>query len=136
MQAITKWNGKMNFSSTASSNHEIKMDALPEVGGEDKAIRPKELLLSGLAGCTGMDVISILKKMKIEPQEFRVDVKAELSEDHPKVFTKIHVHYYLKGDIASDKLERAIDLSQNKYCGVSAMYREICPVSYDYKIEN
>lgn len=135
MKATTQWNGKMSFSSTAKSGHKIEMDALPAVGGEDKAIRPKELLLSGLAGCTGMDVISILKKMKIEPQQFKVDVTATVSDEHPKVFTTIHVHYYLKGDIPVDKLERAIDLSQNKYCGVSAMYREICPVSYDYKIE-
>lgn len=135
MEAVTQWNKKMSFTAKSGSGHSVEMDALPDVGGEDKAVRPKELLLVGLAGCTAMDVISILRKMKIEPEDFRIDTKAELTEEHPKVFTSVHVHYYVKGDVPEDKLKRAIELSQDKYCGVSAMYRNICPVTYDYKIE-
>lgn len=135
MQVTTNWNQKMEFSALGDSGHKILMDALPEVGGEDKGVRPKELLLTSLTGCTAMDVISILRKMKNEPQEFRVEANAQLTEEHPKVFSQVHVRYFVKGKVDEEKLKRAINLSQEKYCGVSAMFRQICPLTYDYQIE-
>jgi putative redox protein len=135
MHVDLKWNEKMSFTATADSGHPVEMDAAPAAGGEDKAVRPKELVLQGLAGCTAMDVISILKKMQLTPESMRIEVDAPLSEEHPKVFTKIHLKYFVKGNIPEDRLKRAIELSQDLYCGVSAMLRKGCEVTYEYHHE-
>jgi len=127
----TKWEGKMKFD-TEVSGHHIKLDAATEVGGENAGPRPKELMLSALAGCTGMDVVSILKKMKVEPEYFNISIDADLTEEHPKVYSKIHIIYEFKGDgLEIDKLQKAIELSQEKYCGVSAMYKKAMELSYE-----
>src|SRR5699024_7316658 len=111
--------------------HTLITDASKEIGGEDLGPRPKALLLSGLIGCTGIDVVSILNKMKVEPNSFSIEVEAEESEDHPKVYTKIHLIYKFKGNnLPKDKLERAVSLSQEKYCGVSAMLEKAAPITY------
>jgi len=116
--------------------HTLITDATPEVGGEDLGPRPKVLLLAGLIGCTGIDVVSILNKMKVKPDDFNIEVKAEESEEHPKVYTKIHLVYLFKGkDLPQDKIERAVSLSQEKYCGVSAMLDKAAPITYEIKIE-
>ncbi len=105
--------------------HQIKMDAEASVGGDDSGARPKKLLLAGLAGCTGMDVVSILDKMKVSFDSFEIITDAVQTEDHPKVYEKITVTYVFSGkDLPEDKLRRAIELSQDKYCGVSAMLRK------------
>ncbi|HHW70544.1 MAG TPA: OsmC family protein [Clostridiales bacterium] len=115
--------------------HTLITDAAPEVGGEDLGPRPKVLLLAGLIGCTGIDVVSILNKMKIKPDDFSIEVKAEESKEHPKVYTKIHLIYIFKGkDLPKDKIERAVSLSQEKYCGVSAMLNKAAPITYEIKI--
>lgn len=111
------------------------MDAPEVVGGENRGFRPKELLLNGLAGCTGMDVLSILRKMRCEPEAFRVEVSAQETEEHPKVFTAFHIRYIVSGDVPTDKLEKAISLSQERYCGVSTMYRRFADVSHEYLYE-
>jgi len=116
--------------------HKLITDASYEVGGNDLGPRPKKLLLAGLIGCTGIDVVSILKKMKVEPEKFQLEVKAGSSEEHPKVYTNIHLTYRFKGkDLPMDKLERAVQLSQEKYCAVSAMIKKAVPVTYESVVE-
>lgn len=127
----TSWVGKMKFDSEVSGHH-IILDAAEEVGGENAGPRPKELMLSALAGCTGMDVVSILKKMKVELDAFDIKIEADLTEEHPKVYSKMHIIYQFKGkDMDMEKLQKAIRLSQENYCGVSAMYRKAMEVSYE-----
>ena len=124
----------MKFDALVSGHHVI-MDALPEVGGENSGPRPKELLLASLAGCTGMDVVSILKKMKVELESFNIEVEADLTEEHPKQYSKMHITYMFKGEnLEMEKLKKAVDLSQEKYCGVSAMYRKAMELTYEIKI--
>ena len=135
MKASAIWNEKMKFTGTAGSGHNLAMDSAPEVGGEETGFRPKELVLQGLAGFTAMDVMAILRKMKIEPKSFRVEVEAEQTEDHPKVFSKIHLKYIVSGNVPEDKLMRAIDLSQNQYCGVSAMLEKTAKVTFEHIYE-
>jgi putative redox protein len=135
MHASVEWEGKMAFSSKGDNGTSVALDAPAAVGGEGNGFRPKELLLTGLAGCTAMDVISILRKMKCEPATFRVEVTAEESAEHPKVFTAFHLTYHISGEVPVDKLEKAITLSQDRYCGVTAMYRSFAPVIHEVVIE-
>jgi putative redox protein len=116
--------------------HNLTTDASETIGGNNLGPRPKKLLLAGLIGCTGIDVVSILKKMKLEPDAFKLEAKAESSEEHPKVYTKIHLTYHFKGkNLPLDKLERAVSLSQEKYCGVSAMLKKAAHLTYEIVIE-
>lgn len=131
-----KWIGNMKFDSLVSGHHVI-VDSLPEVGGENSGPRPKELMLTALAGCTAMDVISILKKMKITPKEFQVKIDANITEEHPKHYNKIHLIYEFKGNnLPLDKLEHAVNLSQEKYCGVSFMYKKIMELTHKIVVVN
>ncbi len=117
--------------------HKITMDAAEQVGGENRGPRPKPLLMVGLAGCTGMDVVSILKKMRVELDEFNVRVEGELTDEHPKQYTKMKVIYEFKGnDLPMDKLEKAVSLSEQKYCGVSAMFKKAIEITSEIKILN
>ncbi|WP_430005275.1 OsmC family protein [Metabacillus idriensis] len=109
----------MSFSGTTPSGHEVKMDAAEDFGGENTGARPTELLLNAVAGCTGIDIISILQKMRLSPSSFHMEVSGTRAEDHPKRFTAIHIHYVLEGDLPEDKVIRAIQLSKDKYCSVS-----------------
>jgi putative redox protein len=128
------WQGNMKFDALVSG-HTLSMDAMPEVGGENSGPRPKELMLASLAGCTGMDVVSILKKMKVELDGFDIEVKANLTDEHPKHYTSMHVIYKFKGNgLDVDKLKKAVELSQDKYCGVSAAYRKAMALSYEIVI--
>lgn len=131
----TAWKGNMQFDALVSG-HNIVMDALPDVGGENKGARPKQLMLAALAGCTGMDVISILKKMKVEPEAFNIKVEADVTEEHPKHYFKMHVIYEFTGkDLPLDKIQKAVELSQEKYCGVSAAYKKAMPLTWEIKIK-
>jgi putative redox protein len=130
METNIKWTGKMAFTGTVPSGHEIKMDAAEEIGGENSGARPTELLLNAVAGCTGIDIISILQKMRLEPTSFEMQVKGERADDHPKRFTDIHIHYALEGDLPEDKVVRAIQLSKDKYCSVSHSLNANITVGY------
>ncbi len=130
METTIKWTGKMAFSGATPSGHEIKMDAAEEIGGENSGARPTELLLNAVAGCTGIDIISILQKMRLEPTSFEMQVKGERADDHPKRFTAIHIHYALEGELPDDKVVRAIQLSKDKYCSVSHSLNANITVSY------
>jgi len=120
----TKWLSNMAFESDVNG-HKILLDADSSAGGENRGPRPKPFMLLSLGGCTGMDVISILKKMRVDIDEFNVRVEGELTEEHPKHFVKIHVLYEFTGkDLPLDKLKKAVELSEERYCGVSAVYRK------------
>lgn len=117
------------------NGHKILLDAAEESGGQNRGARPKPLMLVALAGCTGMDVVSILKKMRVELEGFNVSVEGDLTGEHPKQFTKMHVVYEFKGkDLPIDKLEKAVSLSEERYCGVSAMYRKAIGITSEIKI--
>lgn len=130
----TSWKGDMQFDANLSG-HSIVMDAIPEVGGYNTGPRPKQLMLAALSGCTGMDVISILKKMRVKVEQFDIEIDADMTEEHPKHYNKIHITYKLKGkDLDKSKLEKAVKLSQDQNCGVSATYRKTMELSYSIKI--
>lgn len=130
MESTIKWTGNMAFSGVTPSGHEIKMDAAEGVGGQNSGARPTELLLHAVAGCTGIDIISILKKMRLDPSSFHMEVKGNRAEDHPKRFTDIHIHYALEGELPEDKVIRAIQLSKDKYCSVAHSLNATITVSY------
>ena len=129
-----EWLENMAFKAVVNG-HEIVMDAGEQVGGENRGPRPKPFMLAALAGCTGIDVVSILKKMRIELDYFNVVVEGELTEEHPKHFIKMHVIYEFKGkDLLMEKLQKAINLSEEHYCGVSATYKETMEMTSEIKI--
>lgn len=131
----TRWLDNMAFE-TEINGHKLIIDAKEEVGGQDKGPRPKPLMLAALGGCTSMDIVSILKKMRVELKSLNVIVEGELSEEHPKRFTKMHVIYEVEGDdLPMDKLEKAVALSEEKYCGVSAVYREVMEITSEIRIK-
>ena len=130
MESTIKWTGNMAFSGVTPSGHEIIMDAADEVGGQNSGARPTEFLLYAVAGCTGMDIISILKKMRLDPSSFHMEIKGDRAEAHPKRFTDIRIHYAFEGDLPEDKVIRAIQLSKDKYCSVSHSLNATITVSY------
>jgi putative redox protein len=118
------WTGDMSFEADVNG-FKLQLDADEKVGGQNKGPRPKPLTLASLGGCTGMDVISILKKMRVEPSYFNVEVDGELTEEHPKYYHKIVLTYTFKGEnLDMEKLEKAVNLSQERYCGVSELLRK------------
>jgi len=131
----TKWLENMSFESEING-HKIIIDAKEEVGGQDRGPRPKTFMLAALGGCTSMDVVSILKKMRIELKSLNVIVEGELSEEHPKRFLKMHVIYEVEGDdLPMDKIEKAVTLSEEKYCSVSAVYKEVIEITSEIRIK-
>ena len=114
----------------------IVLDADEAVGGENRGPRPKGLTLVSLAGCTGMDVISILKKMRVVPKYFNVEVEGELTDEHPKYYHHIHLRYIFRGEnLPMAKLEKAVILSQDRYCGVSAMLLKSSKLTHEIIVE-
>lgn len=135
METKVVWNGKMKFTGNTPSNFSIVMDASSDHGGEDQGARPMELVLVALGGCTGMDVISILQKMKEKVENFEIKISAERAEEHPKVYKKVHLEYILKGEnLKEENIRKAIELSQTKYCSVSAILKGTGEVTYSWKI--
>ena len=121
----TKWMGNMAFESNNPSGHSLKIDIATEDGGDSGGFRPKALMLSSLAGCSGLDVASLLKKMKLEVDEFTIETIANLTDEHPKFYDKVTVEYHFHGkNLQEKKLQRAVDLSIEKYCGVMEMFRQ------------
>lgn len=109
----------MKFVGKGESKHEVHMDASPKAGGDDSAATPLETMLCALGGCTGMDVISILRKMKTEPRSLQIEIVDERAPDYPKVLTKLHLTYRVTGAVPQDNLQKAIDLSLSKYCPIA-----------------
>lgn len=128
------WAGKMAFE-TEIGGHKIRVDAAEESGGENSGVRPKPLMLLALAGCTGMDVVSILAKMHVKIDDLNIIVEGDLEEDHPKFYNKMKVIYHFKGtDLPMDKLEKAVSMSEEKYCGVMALYKKAIPVEFEIRV--
>jgi putative redox protein len=128
------WLGNMAFEAEVNG-HTIVLDAIPEVGGENRGPRPKPLMLVALAGCTAMDVISILKKMRVPVEKFTVRVQGDLTDEHPKHFYKMHVVFEFTGkNLPMDKLKKAVKLSEDQYCGVSAVYKKTMELTSEIKM--
>jgi len=135
MKARIKWVEGMAFVGESGSGHTVVMDGPPESGGRDLGIRPMEMLLLGMGGCTAFDVMFILKKARQQVTDCVVEVQAERAERPPRVFTRIHVHFILSGrDLAEQQVARAVDLSAEKYCSASIMLGKAADISHDYEI--
>ena len=112
----------------------FNIDAAEEVGGTNNGLRPKALMLSSLAGCSGLDIVSLLKKMRAEVKGLEIDVSAELTEEHPKYYHKVHMEYrFYDKEFKKDKIEKAVQLSIDKYCGVMEMFRKFAEVTTEIK---
>jgi putative redox protein len=135
-KAIVKQLQGITFVGKTDSNHWITMDGPENFGGSNAGIRPKELLLLSLAGCTGADVSAILQKKRVKLEDFEIQISAESTDTHPKVYTKIHLEFIFTGkDIKEKDVERAIELSQTTYCGVTAMLEKSIEITHSFKIK-
>ena len=135
MNISVNWVDGMLMVGKSHSGHSITMDGPPEIGGDNLGVRPMEMLLLGVAGCTMIDVVTTLKKMRQELTHCETKVNAERADDHPKVFTDIHIQFLVKGnDLDSKKVEKAITLSAEKYCSASIMLGKTASISHDFKI--
>ncbi|NMC16656.1 MAG: OsmC family protein [Chloroflexi bacterium] len=135
MEARAIWQGDMSFLGSADTGFNLKMDSSEVTGGHDDGFRPTELLAIGTAGCTAMDVISILKKKRAEVTAFEVRALVAKAETHPKVFTRMHIIYKVTGrGIKPDDVERAIQLSEEKYCPCIAMFRQVLELTREIQI--
>lgn len=135
MQASVVWQGGMEFLASADSGHSITLDAAPDVGGQDHGSRPMELMAMSLAGCTAMDVISILSKKRQQVTGFEVQALARRAGEHPKVFTEIELRYIIRGhNIDPAAVQRAVSLSEEKYCPAQAMLRLVAPITLTIEI--
>ena len=137
MDVILSWKGRMLFEGVGGSGFVQKLDTDASVGGDDSGARPMEFIALGLAGCTAMDVISILQKKKQPVSDFKVQLHAERADEHPKVFTEAVIEYLVTGsDVDEAALLRAIELSAEKYCPAQAMLSKAFPIRMTYKILN
>jgi putative redox protein len=135
MKARIKWVEKATFLGESGSGHSVVMDGPPESGGRDIGIRPMEMLLIGMGGCTAFDVVMILQRARQAVTDCEVEVSAERSDEVPRVFTSIHVHFIVSGDDLSDKqVARAVQLSAEKYCSASIMLGKAADITHDYEI--
>lgn len=126
----TQWLGEMKFESDNPSGHNLFIDAGEENGGNGDGLRPKALMLSALAGCTGLDIAMLIKKMKLEVETFDITTHAELTEEHPKYYKTVTIDYNFYGsELDEKKIKKAVDLSVEKYCGVMEMFRQFAEVT-------
>jgi len=137
MEAKITWLKNLSFTSTGANGYTVPLGAEPEVGGENDGFEPMELIAIGLAGCTGMDTISILKKKQQDVTAFEVLIHAERATEFPKVFTHIVVEYIVEGHHVDPKaVERSIELSATKYCPAQAMLSKVCAIEHKYSIKD
>ena len=135
MKARVKWVEQASFLGETESNHAVLMDGPPTAGGRNLGPRPMEMLLIGTGGCTAFDVVSILKKSRQAISDCYVELTAERAETEPKVFTKIHMHFVVKGkDIKPEAVEKAIKLSAEKYCSASIMLGQTAAITHDFEV--
>lgn len=136
MQVNVKWVDGVSFVGESDTGHAVVMDGAPENGGRNIGMRPMEMLLIGMGGCTSFDVVTILKKGRQAVTDCVAEVTAERSDEIPKVFTKIHVHFVVTGkDLNEKQVERAVKLSAEKYCSASIMLGKACEISHDYSVK-
>lgn len=135
MDAKVTWKGRMSFDGTSDTGFHVPLDSVPSVGGENSGFRPMELLATGIAGCTAMDVISILTKKRQNVTGFEVGVHLDRAKEHPKVFTSAVIDYEISGQaIGETAVRRAIELSAVRYCPAHAMFGQIIPIKLRYAI--
>lgn len=128
----TKWKQKSQFETDNPSGHELTMFDKSQDNGDVVGFAPKALMLSSLAGCSGLDVVSLLEKMRADVAEFKIDVTAELTEEHPQFYNKVKVDYHFTdGDLQPEKIQKAVNLSVTKYCGVMEMFRQFAEVEIE-----
>jgi len=135
VKSTIKWLDGVSFEGDSESGHSVVMDGAPESGGKNLGMRPMEMLLLGLGGCTSYDVVTILKKSRQDVKDCSAEITAERAENIPKVFTKIHIHFILEGNnLDVSVVERAINLSATKYCSASIMLEKSVIITHDFKI--
>ena len=135
MKCRVKWLDHMSFVGESDSGHSIVMDSGPDSGGRDLGVRPMEMLLLGLGGCTSIDVVSILKKSRQPISDCEVEIEAERAPEIPKVFTRIHVHFVVSGrGLDPAKVARAVELTSTKYCSASIMLEKAAEITHDFEI--
>ena len=135
MNISVNWVDGLLMVGKSDSGHTITMDGPPESGGENLGVRPMEMLLLGVAGCTMIDVVTTLKKMRQDLSHLETKINAERATDHPKVFTDIHIRFVVKGkDLDPKKVDKAITLSAEKYCSASIMLGETATITHDFQI--
>tara|TARA_B110000240_G_scaffold176985_1_gene205260 strand:+ start:585 stop:1004 length:420 start_codon:yes stop_codon:yes gene_type:complete len=123
-KVTTTWKNKMLLESDNPLGKNLLMESGPDSGGSNQGLSPKALMLSSLGGCTGLDVLSLLKKIRVEIEDFKVIVNGELTEEHPKYYDKVSIDYYFTGtDLNEEKIKKAVSLSEERYCGVIKMFR-------------
>ncbi len=132
----TEWKENMTFEADIDG-HKVIMDVPESSGGNNRGASPKKLMLAALSGCTGMDVVDILKKMRVNFTKLNIRVEGDVTEEHPKQYSKMHVIYEFTGkDLPLDKIKRAVRLSEDKYCGVGAFYRKVIEITSEIRINN
>lgn len=135
MKARIKWVEHVTFVGESGSGHAVVMDGPPENGGRNLGVRPMEMVLLGLGGCTAFDVVDILKKARQDVVDCVLELQAERADTHPKVFTKIHIHFIVSGkNIKEAHVKRAVDLSAEKYCSASIMLGKTAAITHDFEI--
>ena len=135
MKSRVKWLDNMSFVGESASGHSVVMDGPPEAGGRNLGIRPMEMLLLGLGGCSSFDVVSMLKKSRQNIIDCEVEISAKRADSEPKVFTEIHLHFIVEGNALSEKkVSRAIKLSAEKYCSASIMLGKTANITHDYEV--
>lgn len=135
MKARVKWLDHMSFVGESESGHTVVMDGAPDSGGRNLAARPMEMVLIGMGGCTAFDVVMILQRARQPITDCIIELTAERADEAPKVFTKIHAHYIVKGKGLSEKqVEKAVKLSAEKYCSVSLMLAKTAEITHDFEI--
>lgn len=133
----TTWKGKMQFESDNPSGHTLTIDAGEDTGGEGLGHRPKALMLSALAGCSGLDVISILNKMKVELEDYKMVIEGVLTDEHPKFYHEVNVEYHFYGrNLNENKIKKAVQLSDDKYCGVMEMFKRFAKININVIFHN
>ena len=136
MNTRVKWLDNMSFVGESPSGHSVVMDGPPEAGGRNLGVRPMEMLLLGLGGCSSFDIVSMLKKGKQDIVDCEVEISAERADSEPKVFTKIHLHFIISGnDLSEKRVKRAIELSAEMYCSASIMLGKTAEVTHDYELK-
>jgi putative redox protein len=135
MRATIKWVDNVMFVGQSGSGHSIVIDGPPQAGGTNAGIRPMELMLVGLGACTSFDVVSILKKSRQDVTDCRAELEAERADEIPQVFTRIHVHFVVSGrGLKPRQVERAVNLSADKYCSASIMLAKTAHITHDFEI--
>ena len=128
-KVTTHWKGNLQFEADNPNGKTVLIDTSPEHGGRNSGLSPKAMMLAALAGCSGLDVVSILDKMKVKISDFRMDTSAHLTDEHPKYYDDVTIDYHFYGnDLKESKIKKAVDLSIEKYCGVMEMFRKFSEI--------